>query len=354
MASGGEVWRLGHRPALDGIRGIAVLLVLAAHATELYVPMFRPLGRIGVAMFFVLSGFLITSLLLEERIREGRLDLAAFYTRRARRLLPALVAVLVVVAALGMITWPAAAAVTFYYGNWYGAAGNSLGWLPHTWSLAIEEQFYLLWPLVVVAVRSKRALLVAAISGAGVSVLSRVWLWDGTAERAEHLGLWTHTAADPILLGCVLAVAMHGSHVRELPGWVAGPPLGAAIATGALGGWAWRGVGMPAAVAVLTCGAVWCVSHASEARWLSGARLTSVGRRSYGLYLWHVPVLSMCAPFGLPPVAHVTIGVVVSCAVAWASWRWVEQPFLRLNDRSRDRPRPGHRETPHALPPPPL
>ena len=249
-----------------------------------------------------------------------------------------------------MITWPAAAAVTFYYGNWYEAAGNGLGWLPHTWSLAIEEQFYLLWPLVVVAVRSKRALLAVAIGGAGVSVLSRLWLWNGTAERADDLGLWTHTAADPILLGCALAVAMHGSHVRRVAGWVAGPQLAAAIAMGALGGWAWRTVGMPSAVAVLTCAAVWCVSHASEARWLSGARLAWVGRRSYGLYLWHVPVLSLCAPFGLPPVAHVTIGVVVSFAVAWASWRWVEQPFLRLNDLSRARPGPGRLETPHVPP----
>lgn len=345
VASTGEVWKLGHRPALDGIRGIAVLLVVVCHATELYVPPLRPLGRIGVGIFFVLSGFLITSLLLEERAREGRLDLAAFYLRRARRLLPALVAVLVVVGGLGMATWSAIAAVAFYYGNWFGAAGNSLGWLPHTWSLAIEEQFYLLWPLVVGAVQSKRALLAVAIGGSGASVLMRLLLWDGTGARADDLGWWTHTAADPILLGCALAVAMHGSRVRHGAAWGAGPQLVAAILMGALGGWAWRTVGMPTAVAVLTCGAIWCVVHTSEVRCLSGGGLAALGRRSYGLYLWHVPVLSLCGAFGLTPIAHVTTGVVLSFALAWVSWRWVEQPFLRLNALSHGRSRSARRET---------
>ena len=148
--------RLGYRPAYDGIRALAVLAVFLDHGrTRLHG------GFVGVDVFFVLSGFLITTLLVEESAVAGRVDLRSFYGRRVRRLLPALVVALVLVGGLyafmpkinhGWSFGPTAFAVLAYAGNWVTVlvdpvTQNTLGALTHTWSLAIEEQFYLLWPL---------------------------------------------------------------------------------------------------------------------------------------------------------------------------------------------------------------
>src|SRR5271157_2250169 len=150
-----------HRPELDGLRGIAILAVLGAHTG---VPGFADGGGgAGVTLFFVLSGYLITSLLLAERGRTGRVDLRAFYVRRALRLFPALAAVLLVVAGLLAIgAMPATATantdyrivfagVVAYVANWVAVAGQSIGMLGHCWSLAVEEQFYILWPTLLLA-----------------------------------------------------------------------------------------------------------------------------------------------------------------------------------------------------------
>src|SRR5450759_534901 len=141
-----------HRPELDGLRGIAILAVLGAH---MGVPGFAAGGGgAGVTLFFVLSGYLITSLLFAEKDRFGRVDLRAFYMRRALRLFPALAAVLVVVVLLVVTgSMPQAASegvdyrivllgVVGYVANWVAVAGQSIGILGHTWSLAVEEQFY--------------------------------------------------------------------------------------------------------------------------------------------------------------------------------------------------------------------
>jgi len=163
-------WRLGHRPGLDGLRGVAVALVIAAHACTGVFPSHRPLaegvlrggGIVGVQLFFVLSGFLITRLLLEELDASGSIRLGAFYGRRVRRLLPALVALCVIYVAVAWIAGrpnsPAAgSAITALlyvenFARWVPIDQD--GWLGHTWSLAVEEQFYLAWPaLLAVGVR---------------------------------------------------------------------------------------------------------------------------------------------------------------------------------------------------------
>src|SRR5437870_3842480 len=146
-------WRLGHRPALDGLRGIAALLVIAAH---LNIPGFAGGGATGVTLFFALSGFLITALLLEDHARGG-IRWLEFYRRRALRLLPALLLVVIAFSA-----WDAkferanvardALAAIFYVANFARARGYQLGSLSHTWSLAVEEQFYFTWPLVLTIV----------------------------------------------------------------------------------------------------------------------------------------------------------------------------------------------------------
>lgn len=214
---------LPHYPALDGLRGCAIFAVLLFHSGQ---PLFRG-GFLGVDVFFVLSGFLITSILLSEWDLRGAVALRDFYMRRVLRLAPALVVLVLLTVLLrhhlskgfGMPTLSAAAMVLLYLSNWVRAfSGNIfiLGWLGHTWSLAIEEQFYLLWPPILVILLKKRVRserMILAVSLAAISSLSlRIFfLWRGIAEQRIYNGL--DTRAEELLAGCILALA-----VRRPPG----------------------------------------------------------------------------------------------------------------------------------------
>ncbi|MEV6844627.1 acyltransferase [Actinoplanes sp. NPDC051411] len=216
----------GYSRALDGIRALAVASVVLFHAG---VPGLAG-GFLGVDTFFVLSGFLITSLLLTERQTRGRIDLKRFWTRRARRLMPALLAVLlatVVVGrfvldgdALGLLRTDAYAALG-YVANWrmifrgtgYVAATATASPLQHTWSLGIEEQFYLLWPLLITAVtavlafrRARAALVVSCCAGAGLSQLLCAHFFRPESIGRAYYG--TDTRAQALLIGAALAVAL--------------------------------------------------------------------------------------------------------------------------------------------------
>src|SRR6478735_1732608 len=214
-----RTWRLGHRPELDGLRGVAIALVVLSHLSR---PLshLRFLGLAGVVVFFVLSGFLITSLLLEERERSGSLDLLGFYRRRALRLAPALVACVVVVgvagAALGSRLGPTYAPTALVLGaltwtaNWVVAGGEYAGTaLTHTWSLSIEEQFYLVWPpllLVLLLRRWQRWLVPALVAGACASAAMRFVL---IPEGVDRINNGSDTRADALLIGCLVAVLVH-------------------------------------------------------------------------------------------------------------------------------------------------
>ena len=327
-----EGWTLGRRPALDGIRGIAILLVVASH---LNLPWLRAAGVTGVTLFFTLSGFLITALLLEEHARVGRVSLPAFYTRRARRLLPALVASIVVVAAASVVigawffSWADGLAVAAYYGNWMMIDGD-LGGLSGTWSLAVEEQFYLVWPVVMLMCLRRGAWLVGVVAAVG-ALAATVWrelLWaDGTPAVRVYFGSETH--ADALLLGCLVAVVLHGSRV----------------------GRTWQPVGALALVAVLLVALSPNVFQApmlfvpplaavmihalcrgrGDVPWLSGPLLTWTGRRSYGLYLWHTPVSAYMTEAQPEWVwsTRLLVFVLVALPLTVLSWRYVEEPFLR-------------------------
>ncbi|MFB9236512.1 acyltransferase family protein [Plantactinospora siamensis] len=213
---------LGYRPALDGVRALAVAAVLAFHGGVAALPG----GFLGVDVFFVLSGFLISSLLLAEHGRTGRLALGAFWARRARRLLPALLLVVVAVVAVGRRITPAtelpalrsdALAAIGYVANWrmayrggdYFTATATASPLQHTWSLGIEEQFYLLWPLVVVVLAARRRLLFGlTLAGVAVStlLLGRLFV-PGAVDRAYY---GTDTRAAALLVGAALAVLLAG------------------------------------------------------------------------------------------------------------------------------------------------
>jgi peptidoglycan/LPS O-acetylase OafA/YrhL len=317
-----------HRPELDGLRGIAILAVLAAHTG---IPGFSDGGGgAGVTLFFVLSGYLITSLLLAEREKFGRVDLKAFYIRRALRLFPALAAVLVVVTLLlALRLMPAdalrdtnygivMAGVVAYVANWVAVAGQSIGMLGHTWSLAVEEQFYILWPTLLLAGlrfgRMKLALIVLLLIFLDTPYRLVLDLNGGFM----HVFVGTDSRGDALLFGCVLALLE--THWHPALGWlgVAGvvalavswpgdPGLGAQI------------LFIPAAAIVSTLAVAGCPAL------LAWRPLAFIGRISYGLYLWHGLVIWWHLPW---PVA-----VPLCIGIACVSYFVLEQPFLRLKDR---------------------
>ncbi len=337
---GGEQWRLGHRPGLDGARGIAIALVLAGHA----LPSGFAAGSVGVSLFFVLSGFLITSLLLEERAGTGKIDLKHFYDRRIRRLLPAFVvcwAVVVVAmvfigqAQQGLLDGLVAAS---YVGNWVIAAGNWLGPLTHTWSLAIEEQFYLVWPVVMLValryVRNRPLALILLLVAVTIE-LARAVAWTNGVPWIR-LAYGTDLQADGLLLGCALAIIMHTRPIH-LPNLVRPIALAGLVAIAfAVPDPAYRFAGNTLAVLLSVALVAALVSSSGKDPVFNNRSLGYLGLISYGLYLWHFPILWFLGftdsrPYPGPALA--VVGVVLSVAVAVASYVWVEQRFRRPKAR---------------------
>jgi peptidoglycan/LPS O-acetylase OafA/YrhL len=349
----------GYLPALDGLRALAVAAVVLFHAG---VPGLRG-GFLGVDTFFVLSGFLITSLLLTERWTRGRIDLRRFWIRRARRLLPALLTVVLatVVAgrrlvdadALGLLRTDAWAALA-YVANWrmtfrgtgYVAATASPSPLQHTWSLGIEEQFYLAWPLLLaaltlwVATRHVRTVIVAVCAaGTVASQLACGLLFRADDTARAYYG--TDSRAQALLIGAALAAILTGpaSRYRGRGGHVA---VGALALTGIVGTavlwhvaddqapWIYHG-GLTAAAA----GTALVVAHVAVhpgsrlARLLALAPLVWLGRISYGVYLWHWPLFTYVTAdaTGLSRWPLLTVRLAGTLGVAILSYHLVEQPI---------------------------
>jgi peptidoglycan/LPS O-acetylase OafA/YrhL len=300
-------WRPGYRPALDGLRAVAVLLVILNHAG---VPGFAHwAGQAGVSIFFVISGYLITGLLVARRER-----LVTFWRRRALRLLPALGFLLLVITPLSLLlgrhsAWGDALVGALYVGNWERAFGGGMGDLSHLWSLAIEEQFYLVWPLALLFLRPRARWLVAL--AVGLALLRPLVTPDmaifGTFGRA-----------DALLLGG--AVALSGA---RFPGWSAWAGLALVVLIGLL---------QPNDAAV----AAWGLTLASVA----GVLLVGGLAQRPAMGLDHPPR----APSAASPTASTCGTTLVSlfgpilgslgCVVmAAASYRFVELPFLRRKDR---------------------
>ena len=302
-------------PALDGLRGVAVLAVLLFHDGRLRG------GYLGVDLFFVLSGYLITSLLLVEHREHGRVRLARFYERRARRLLPAMGLALVGVAVyaavwahsaeVARIRWDGIATL-FYFANWRDVLAKQSYWdifrapspLQHTWSLSIEEQFYAIWPLIVIGVlrvgRSARAVLLVALSvGSACAVYTVASALHHGDQRLLYFG--TQSRAPALLMGASLAcgVALWGTFTTRRARVAL--ELGALVAAGYLA-WEWAhqpgdGLGLYRGP-LLLCGVAATVVIAAAAhpqrgpiaRVLAFPPLVGAGLISYGLYLFHWPV----------------------------------------------------------------
>lgn len=329
---------LGRVPALDGLRGIAILLVLGWHADALL-----PGGALGVNLFFVLSGFLITSLLIEEHHLTSRVSLLGFYRRRALRLLPGLafatavgLAVILVVApsefARGLSSLPFIASFTVNM-----PFANVSGEFAPLWSLSQEEQFYLLWPPILMGLFfarvSPRVVAAVLVSLAAAATAWRTGLMFSGAS-AERLWYRPDANAESILLGCAMAVCVSYRLIR-VPRF-ANPVLlvsAAVIVVCTL----WGTPAFFLALPVFAIAATVTIERlATDPGWwfsrvLSVAPLRALGRISYGLYILHLPLfLALGWRVGLP----------VSILLTGLSYRYIEQPFLR---RKRPHPPPDRR-----------
>lgn len=322
-----------------------------------------PGGYLGVDLFFVLSGYLITSLLLAEWSANQKIDLAAFWVRRARRLFPALLALLPAVALYAVVFAKPAEllrirhdgfATLAYVANWRAIFAGRSYWdmfeapspLEHTWSLAIEEQFYVVWPLLTVALLkfsrgSRRALLVASLILAAFSAAALVWFGTsiGKTDRA-YLGTDTRGAA--ILFGAALSCMLSGQSAPASPKAtrfldIAGicAALGLAVAWVRLDGqhpFLYRGGFFLTEFAVLVL--IVCATRGSTsivARALAFRPLTWVGLVSYGVYLWHWPLYVVLSPdrLGFSGLPLTVIRLSTTFAVALVSYHLLEQPIRK-------------------------
>jgi peptidoglycan/LPS O-acetylase OafA/YrhL len=374
--------RLPYSPGLDGLRALAVIAVLLYHADLAWIPG----GFLGVEVFFVISGYLITALLLAEWRQRGRIDLKTFWLRRARRLLPALYVLLVVTLAFAVVFLPAEVAglrgdvlAAFgYVTNWYLIFGQESYFeavgrpslLQHLWSLAVEEQFYLIWPpilalgLCIGATRlRRRRVLMVALFGAVASAVAMALLYTpgvdpsriyyGTDTRATGLlcggalaFLWAPGEKYSILEARHRRIMLAGKgRFRRRWGWTA-PLLLDILGFAALGSLVWfclhLGEFQPflymggfALVGLATTATIMAVVHPHTligARLLGSAPLRWIGVRSYGIYLWHWPVFMVTRPKidvpfdGWPLLA---LRLAATAILADLSYRYIETPIRR-------------------------
>ncbi|HEX6887616.1 MAG TPA: acyltransferase family protein [Candidatus Nanopelagicales bacterium] len=366
---------------LDGVRAVAVIAVVLYHADVAWLPG----GFLGVDVFFVLSGFLITSLLLVEFERTGRLDYKEFYLRRARRLLPALFAMLAVTAVLvATVAYDGAAAfrrdvpgAMLYYSNWLSIVTDTSYFefigrppmLKHLWSLAVEEQFYLVWPTVALLAFRWRGARMVGLVALGGAVLSTIAMTLGSvlgdmpgAGDPSRLYFGTDTHAMGVLVGAALAVVWRPGRTAPVLA-----PQARAVITGA---------GVAALVLLVACfvligeystflyrggfllvAAISAVLVAACAhrgvpfgRWLGMRPMRWIGQRSYGIYLWHWPLFLVTRPSVDLPVdgaAAFAIRITLLLGIAELSYRYVEMPvrrgalgraWLRLREQGLPRP----------------
>jgi peptidoglycan/LPS O-acetylase OafA/YrhL len=338
-----------HVAGLDGVRGLAILLVLCSHSV-IYTdaggltPNGLAAGSAGVAIFFVLSGYLITTLLLREEERDGSIQLTSFYARRALRLFPALWLYLLVVFGIWLAgqlpehPWHSLVTSLFYVRNLVGRGHET----DHLWSLAIEEQFYLLWPvfLCCVPARQRTRLWIVAVA------LVAITLWR---IAAAHYGLASSGAlyirtdfrGDAPLFGCAIALglrafpkAAHWLQSRRQSGvfsfvGVAGLTawIGLRLGDDVLPGLDLTIVGLFGSALVLSQAG----SPSRVSRWLTWRPLTMLGQISYGVYLWQQLFLG-------PSTALATIrvfptGLLATMAVATLSFWCLERPILKFKAR---------------------
>ena len=344
-------------PGLDGLRGVAVMAVIGYH---LNLGNFLPAGFLGVDIFFTVSGFIITALMLQEHAQTGRIDFAAFYLRRARRLFPAALCMLLLLVPLTPLLQPSALprlredlpAALFYVSNWwqivaqqsYFEAIDQPRLLQHLWSLAVEEQYYLLWPLAAMWLLGWASRTGLGISATLIALASTAWMaWlyvnqiDGGDPSRVYLGTDTHLMG--LLAGSALAAWWNPWKIRMAS--LASDELLNLAGTAALAALIWGMAetheGMPALyqggfllAVMLTCVVIGAATR--EGTWvaflLSTRPMLWLGARSYSLYLWHWPVVVWLRPSSQADALELAwvnaARLVITLLCAEASYRWVE------------------------------
>jgi peptidoglycan/LPS O-acetylase OafA/YrhL len=342
----------GYQPGLDGVRGVAILLVLGQHAPT------RPLidGFLGVTVFFCLSGYLITTLLVRE-LRTGTIDLRAFYRRRAARLGPALVTVVAVTVvvlllhrhnlsagllhrgdlSVGQVFAPAGAALTYTTSlfDWAGHSFATYDYFNYTWSLSVEEQFYLLWPFALLWGYRRSPRLFAALTTSLIGITLTLDLYLGLSRQVKydpHEYFGSDTNALPILAGSLLALVV-------LNGWLSRTVRtlapGAVLAVALLPVLAHQNQTTRPSLVIVAGTALTLVTligvvtrpGATAGAFLASGPIRWLGERSYSIYLWNVLVrIAVLAVLGHTVVGD-AVWIVMVIVLAESSFRFVERPL---------------------------
>ena len=350
-----------HVPALDGLRGIAVLTVMLYHLTYL-VPSLSSVvkgGFLGVDIFFVLSGFLITSILIREYERDGQISLRNFYLRRFFRLVPAFWTFLIFIYFFAELLLPPAQAELIYSHhnlffafsylmNWHSAFGTEMtGNLNHSWSLAIEEQFYIIWSLALFAAFARKFERKQIFLLTSISILALIgWrlfrAMDGTSPRVLYYS--TDTRIDALLIGCVAAMIYSWRLLpkRFYAGWQFSLLALSSLATTLVMIASFKHTdsllyygpisifAIAAAVLIL-----WLMTREKSfpKTLLELSPLRWVGKISYGLYLWHYAFYEFGKQLFESVELQIAVGVGLAFFVSCASFYLIEEPFLRLKDK---------------------
>ena len=342
-------FRLGHRPELDGLRGIAILLVLLHHAG---IP-FTKGAHIGVDIFFVLSGFLITALLCREYERYGRISLKNFYIRRLLRLTPALALLLGVLCVYTLANKTGAELVksanaivysALYLSDFALAFGFApLGSLEHTWSLAIEEHFYLLYPLALVLLFGKNLSrrTIATVFGVLIVVIAfhRGFLWGPASHEVARVFYGFDTRVDGLLAGCLLGLIASWGKMPPVKWFQAFPAVLVLSFAVVFVSWdsAYYAYGLP--LINLSTAIVLAFVLTSRPRWLANKTLVWVGTISYGLYLWHNLVFILVRErITESPWLILILGSIISIPCAAISYYLLEKPCLKFKERFTAQP----------------
>lgn len=339
---------------LDGFRGVSILLVLLAHLRIGYFG-----AGLGVDLFFVLSGFLITNILLKDIQANQTIDFKRFYWRRALRLLPALICMLVLAGILWPVTSPEAPSFTrsalaalFYFTNFetFFRSTVSIGSVAHTWSLSIEEQFYIVWPFLLLGltrlVRGAREQARLVLILIVVLAVTRAFLYAAPSRLGYYFS--TLARADSLLVGCAVALLLgHSKSVLEFWGTRRGAVVSWSCAAGLFLLTFHVRVYLPSMyygllTLIAVCGAtlilhVVAAPNQFMARALSSGLLVQLGKRSYGFYLYHLPVFQyfdLWIDEGVSFILATILKLAVTTGIACASYRYIEVPCLNLRNRS--------------------
>jgi peptidoglycan/LPS O-acetylase OafA/YrhL len=332
-------------PSLDGLRAVSIGLVMAFHIVGMtaFGGAFSNLGNLGVRVFFVISGFLITGLLLQEQDRTGTIALGRFYARRTLRIFPAFYVFLAAVGICAAAGWIALhkfellqAAV--YIMNYFPGVQQSR-YVKHLWSLSVEEQFYLLWPSILAFAGRRRGLLIAA-SFILIAPLLRLTYWFFVPQLHDVMDRRFETVADALATGCVLAGAQswlslktrYNQFLRSAVFYFV--PLLVFFDSIYLSPHprATYGIG----ITILNIGIALCIDRwvrypeGLTAAVLNSAPLRAIGVLSYSIYLWQQPFLDS---EGDAPFASLSLNLLAVAACSLASFYLVEQPFQRLRSR---------------------